>query len=134
MVIYVVMMHHLHRCSMAMIARSSLLQTTHRSLQPLRCSRASPRRATATSTPVTMDVDAKKKIITDSIRGIPDFPKPGILFWDVTTLMLNHQAFQLTIDMFVERYKDMNINVVAGESCASAPEGLRLAISRSTPR
>lgn len=62
-----------------------------------------------------MDEVAKKKIITDSIRGIPDFPKPGILFWDVTTLMLNHQAFQLTTDMFVERYKDMNINVVAGE-------------------
>jgi adenine phosphoribosyltransferase len=66
-----------------------------------------------------MDEVAKKKIITDSIRGIPDFPKPGILFWDVTTLMLNHQAFQLTTDMFVERYKEMNITVVAGECCAA---------------
>ncbi|GLC50207.1 hypothetical protein PLESTB_000354200 [Pleodorina starrii] len=43
------------------------------------------------------------------------FPKAGILFWDVTTIMLNHQAFQYTIDLFVEQYKDKKIDVVAGE-------------------
>ena len=42
-------------------------------------------------------------MISDSIRGIPDFPKPGILFWDVTTMMLNHAAFKASIDMFTER-------------------------------
>jgi adenine phosphoribosyltransferase len=47
--------------------------------------------------------DERKQMIADSIRGIPDFPKPGILFWDVTTLMLQHSAFQATIDMFYDR-------------------------------
>lgn len=59
--------------------------------------------------------DNRTQIIKDSIRGIPDFPKPGILFWDVTTLLLHPQAFQHTIDLFVERYKDQNIDVVAGQ-------------------
>ncbi|KAL3812323.1 hypothetical protein ACJIZ3_013591 [Penstemon smallii] len=52
--------------------------------------------------------------ISSSIRVIPDFPKPGILFHDITTLLLDPTAFQDTIDLFVERYKDKNINVVAG--------------------
>ncbi|KAL3812322.1 hypothetical protein ACJIZ3_013590 [Penstemon smallii] len=52
--------------------------------------------------------------ISSSIRVIPDFPKPGILFQDITTLLLDPTAFQDTIDLFVERYKDRNINVVAG--------------------
>ncbi|KAK4478307.1 hypothetical protein RD792_017596 [Penstemon davidsonii] len=52
--------------------------------------------------------------ISSSIRVIPDFPKPGILFHDITTLLLDPTAFQYTIDLFVERYKDKNINVVAG--------------------
>jgi adenine phosphoribosyltransferase len=56
----------------------------------------------------------KKKLIADSIRGIPDFPKPGILFWDVTTLMLDPAAFQASIDLFVERYRGMDITTVAG--------------------
>jgi len=57
-------------------------------------------------------------MIADSIRGIPDFPKPGILFWDVTTLMLQHAAFQASIDLFYERSKKLgrlrNEPLVAG--------------------
>ncbi|XP_042062806.1 adenine phosphoribosyltransferase 1-like isoform X5 [Salvia splendens] len=53
--------------------------------------------------------------IASTIRVIPDFPKPGILFQDITTLLLDHKAFKDTIDLFVERYKDKNINVIAGE-------------------
>ncbi|XP_076906655.1 adenine phosphoribosyltransferase 1-like [Bidens hawaiensis] len=52
--------------------------------------------------------------ITSAIRVIPDFPKPGILFQDITTLLLDPVAFKDTIDLFVERYKDKNISVVAG--------------------
>jgi hypothetical protein len=62
----------------------------------------------------SMSEEQRNQIISDSIRGIPDFPKPGILFWDVTTLLLNPQAFQLTIDAMVERYKDQKVDVVAG--------------------
>ncbi|URE00550.1 adenine phosphoribosyltransferase [Musa troglodytarum] len=52
--------------------------------------------------------------IASAIRVIPDFPKPGIMFQDITTLLLDHEAFRDTIDMFVERYRDKRITVVAG--------------------
>ncbi|XP_055833115.1 adenine phosphoribosyltransferase 1-like [Solanum dulcamara] len=52
--------------------------------------------------------------ISSAIRVIPDFPKPGIMFQDITTLLLDPKAFKDTIDLFVERYKDKNIRVVAG--------------------
>lgn len=38
----------------------------------------------------------------------------GIMFQDITTLLLDTKAFKDTIDLFVERYKDQNISVVAG--------------------
>lgn len=58
--------------------------------------------------------DPRISHIASSIRLIPDFPKPGIMFQDITTLLLDHKAFQDCIDIFVERYKDKNISVVAG--------------------
>lgn len=39
----------------------------------------------------------------------------GIMFWDVTTLLLDHKAFKDTIDIFVERYQDQKIDVIVGE-------------------
>uniref|UniRef100_A0A804LR89 adenine phosphoribosyltransferase n=1 Tax=Zea mays TaxID=4577 RepID=A0A804LR89_MAIZE len=59
--------------------------------------------------------DARLAGIASSIRVIPDFPKPGIMFQDITTLLLDPKAFRDTIDLFVERYKDQGITVVAGE-------------------
>ncbi|KAJ6722295.1 ADENINE PHOSPHORIBOSYL TRANSFERASE PHOSPHORIBOSYLTRANSFERASE-LIKE PROTEIN-RELATED [Salix koriyanagi] len=52
--------------------------------------------------------------ISSAIRVIPDFPKPGIMFQDITTMLLDTKAFKDTIDLFVERYRDKNISVVAG--------------------
>ncbi|KFK28982.1 hypothetical protein AALP_AA7G073200 [Arabis alpina] len=52
--------------------------------------------------------------ISSSIRVIPDFPKPGIMFQDITTLLLDTEAFKDTINMFVERYEGKDISVVAG--------------------
>ncbi|KVH95515.1 Adenine phosphoribosyl transferase [Cynara cardunculus var. scolymus] len=51
--------------------------------------------------------------IKSTLRVVPDFPKPGILFLDITTLLLDPKAFKDTIDLFVERYKQKNISVVA---------------------
>lgn len=52
--------------------------------------------------------------IASAIRVIPNFPKPGIMFQDITTLLLDPKTFKDTIDLFVERYKSMDISVVAG--------------------
>lgn len=41
----------------------------------------------------------------------------GIMFQDITTLLLVPKAFKDTIDLFVERYKDQNIDVIAGRFC-----------------
>lgn len=73
--------------------------------------------------------EQRQKIISDSIRGIPDFPKPGILFWDVTTLMLNPTAFKLTIDALYDRYKDQKVDVVAGFEARGLIFGAPLALA-----
>lgn len=38
----------------------------------------------------------------------------GIMFQDITTLLLDHKAFKDTVDIFVDRYRNMGISVVAG--------------------
>ena len=43
--------------------------------------------------------------IQSLIRTIPDYPKPGIQFRDITTLIKDAQGFRATIDTLVERYK-----------------------------
>lgn len=43
----------------------------------------------------------------------------GIMFQDITTLLLDHKAFKGTVDIFVDRYRDMDISVVAGNMSLS---------------
>jgi adenine phosphoribosyltransferase len=52
--------------------------------------------------------------IKAKIRTIPGFPKEGILFRDITTLLKDAQAFRQTVDAFVNRYGKMDIDMVAG--------------------
>jgi len=57
------------------------------------------------------------KLLENSIRSIPDFPKPGILFRDITTLLKNGKAFKTTIDLLYKKYKGQKIDkIVAVES------------------
>jgi adenine phosphoribosyltransferase len=48
------------------------------------------------------------------IREIPDFPKPGILFYDITTMLKDAGAFKEAIDLMLEPYRDERIDVVVG--------------------
>jgi adenine phosphoribosyltransferase len=48
------------------------------------------------------------------IRHVPDFPKPGILFYDVTTLLRDPEGFRLAIDSLATPYKGVPIDVVVG--------------------
>ena len=70
-------------------------------------------------TPGTMLLEEKKELVANSIRGVPDFPKKGILFWDITTLCLDPAAFRCCIEAFTERYKDKKIDVIAGQDLSS---------------
>ena len=56
----------------------------------------------------------EKQILLASIRDIPDFPKPGIVFKDITTLLNNPKAYQTLMNHLEERYRDMGIEYVAG--------------------
>jgi adenine phosphoribosyltransferase len=48
------------------------------------------------------------------IREIPDFPKPGILFYDITTLLKDREAFTDVIDRMADAVKDDQIDLVVG--------------------
>ncbi len=48
------------------------------------------------------------------IREVPDFPKPGILFYDITTLLKDADAFHESIQLMLEPFRDEQIDVVVG--------------------
>jgi adenine phosphoribosyltransferase len=48
------------------------------------------------------------------IREVPDFPKPGILFYDITTLLLDPLALRMTVDRFVWQFAGQRIDRVVG--------------------
>ena len=51
--------------------------------------------------------------LDDYIRKVPDFPKKGILFYDITSILSSPQAFKYCIEQMAEIYKDKNIDAVA---------------------
>ncbi|OIN01680.1 adenine phosphoribosyltransferase [Idiomarina sp. MD25a] len=51
--------------------------------------------------------------IRNSIRAIPDYPKPGIIFRDISPLLQSARAFQATIEAFAQRYEALGIDQVA---------------------
>ncbi len=67
-----------------------------------------------------------------AIRKVPDFPKPGILFYDVTSIFTSPQAFRYVLDRMDDLYKNAEINgVIAIESrgfIVGAPFALRRAL------
>lgn len=58
----------------------------------------------------TLTVDDLRALI----REVPDFPKPGILFYDITTLLREPQAFAAVIDQMAAQVGDTQVDVVVG--------------------
>ena len=52
--------------------------------------------------------------VRQTVRQVPDFPKPGILFLDITTATKDAKAMNLMIDFLYEKFKDEKIDYVAG--------------------
>src|SRR3989338_8316785 len=52
--------------------------------------------------------------LKSTIRTIPNWPKKGVMFRDITTLLKDAKAFNYVIDKFFERYKNQQIDLVAG--------------------
>ncbi|HEX5711626.1 MAG TPA: adenine phosphoribosyltransferase [Sulfuricurvum sp.] len=56
----------------------------------------------------------EKTILNNSIRDIPDFPKPGIIFKDITTLLADKEAFKLLMKHLCDRYSSYDLTHIAG--------------------
>jgi len=52
--------------------------------------------------------------LKSKIRSVPDFPKPGILFYDITTLLGDAEGFRDTVDALVQPYRDLRVTRVVG--------------------
>jgi adenine phosphoribosyltransferase len=72
-------------------------------------------------------------LIKESIQTIPDYPKPGIMFRDVTSLMQNAKAFALVIDRFAEKYIDSGITAIVGTEARGFIFGAPLAYRLGVP-
>ena len=70
----------------------------------------------------------KISLIKASIKSIPDYPKAGILFRDVTSLMEDPAAYKATIDLLAETYKDMGFTKVVGTEARGFLFGAPLAL------
>jgi len=58
--------------------------------------------------------DAECEEIKRKIRTVPDFPKPGIMFRDITTLLKDKEGMRKVVEIFYNRYRDEKIDIVAG--------------------
>ena len=54
------------------------------------------------------------KAIEEYVRSIPDFPEPGIIFRDVTSILQDAEGLHLAIDLMQEKLKDVEFDVVVG--------------------
>ena len=52
--------------------------------------------------------------VRQNVRQEPDFPKKGILFLDITTALKDAKSFELSLKFLYEKFKDLNLNYIAG--------------------
>ena len=55
------------------------------------------------------------------IRVIPDFPEPGVLFRDITTVFQDAEGMQLAIDQMQDQVKDLDFDVIVGAESRGFP-------------
>lgn len=67
-------------------------------------------------------------LIKSSIKSIPDYPKAGIVFRDITSLMENAEAYRATIFHLLEKYQDMGFTKVVGTEARGFLFGAPLAL------
>jgi len=71
--------------------------------------------------------------LRDYVRAIPDFPKPGILFRDITPMLSHPLAFKTTIDQFCDRYQGQKIDTIVAAEARGFIFGAPLAIQLGIP-
>ena len=70
--------------------------------------------------------------LCSKIRIVPDFPKPGVSFKDITTLLKDGAALRYVVDEMAERFKDSNVDVILGVESRGFLFGAPLAYKMGT--
>jgi adenine phosphoribosyltransferase len=70
--------------------------------------------------------------LKEKIRNIPDFPKKGIVFRDITPLIRDSEAFKYSIDRMAEHYRNKKIDVILGAEARGFIFGAALAYKMGT--
>lgn len=73
------------------------------------------------------------KKIEEYVRSIPDFPEPGIIFRDITSVLQDADGLQLAIDSMQECLKDVDVDVVAGTESRGFIFGVPIAYNLHKP-
>lgn len=73
------------------------------------------------------------KKMEDYVRSIPDFPEPGIIFRDVTSILQDADGLQLAIDSIQEKIKDVDLDVIAGTESRGFIFGVPVAYNLHKP-
>lgn len=58
--------------------------------------------------------DHAVRYLKSRLRDVPDFPKPGILFKDITPLLAEPRAFHIVVDLFTERFVGERVDAIVG--------------------
>ena len=73
------------------------------------------------------------KIIEEYVRSIPDFPEPGIIFRDITSVLQDADGLQLAIDSMQECLKGLDVDVIAGTESRGFIFGVPIAYNLHKP-
>lgn len=73
------------------------------------------------------------KKLEDYVRSIPDFPEPGIIFRDVTSILQDADGLQLAIDSIQEELKDIDVDVIVGTESRGFIFGVPVAYNLHKP-
>lgn len=80
-----------------------------------------------------MNPQSLSALLSQVIKAVPDYPKPGILFRDVTSLMLDAEAFAKVIDAFKQQYQDKGFTKIVGTESRGFIFGAPLAYAMGLP-
>ncbi|MBR0574551.1 MULTISPECIES: adenine phosphoribosyltransferase [Pasteurellaceae] len=78
-------------------------------------------------------MNQKLELIKSSIKSIPNYPKEGIVFRDITSLLEVPAAFQAAVDIMVEQFKDKGITKVVGTESRGFIFGAPVALALELP-
>ncbi len=78
-------------------------------------------------------MDPRIELIGNTIRDIPDFPKPGIIFKDITPLLASPEGLEASVDLMAEHYRPMNIQGIVAVESRGFLFGAPLAMELSIP-